>query len=196
MANKALIGIGIGVGILGLLAFASPARSNIVVNRGPAPPLPPPRRPGEPPARRPGDLGPAPGSVAADAIEAAIAAAQGAGAGLAAPGLPALQQQGAGMLSGLLLPNPAPLVQGQRYKARLELTGVQTYGSRAQIKANFEELGFANVTVYMTQNELPAGWPGLSLANVTGGSRWAEGTWNQASQAVPTPPQIQRAWTA
>lgn len=192
MANtKALIGIGIGVGIIGLLVFAGPAQSNIVVNKGPAPPLPP-RRPGEPPARRPGDLGPAPGSIAADAIEAAIAAAQNAGGGGGEPVSP----QGGGMLSGLLLPNPAPLVQGQRYKARLELSGLQAYGSREQIKSTFQDLGFANATVYMNQNELPAGWPGLALANVTSGSRWAEGTWNQASQAVATPPQIQRAWTA
>ena len=100
------------------------------------------------------------------------------------------------MLSGLLLPNPAPLMQGQRYKARLELTGLQAYGSREQIKSTFEGLGFSNAVVYMTQSELPAGWPGLALANVTSGSRWAEGTWNQASQTVTTPAQIQRAWTA
>jgi len=186
--TKALIGIGIVAGIVGLFAFASKAESKIVVNPGPKPPLPP--------ARRPGSLGPAPGSVAADAIAAAIAAAQNAGGGgggaVEQPASPA----GGGMLSGLLLPNPAPLVQGQRYKARLELSGIQAYGSRAQIKSTFEDLGFTNTTVYMSQAELPAGWPGLALANVTSNSRWAEGTWGQASQAVTTPPQIQRAWTA
>lgn len=194
MANgKALLGIGIGVGIIGLLAFAGNAQSNVVVNRGPAPL--PPRRPGAPPVRRPGDLGPAPGSVAADAIAAAVAAAQGAGAG-GGGGVQPASPPGGGMLSGLLLPNPAPLVQGQRYKARLELTGLQAYGSRAKIKSTFEDLGFANATVYMTQAELPTGWPGLALANVTSGSRWAEGTWNQTSQSVATPPQIKNAWTA
>jgi hypothetical protein len=96
----------------------------------------------------------------------------------------------------MLLPNPAPLVQGQRYKARLELSGLQAYGSREQIKSTFEGLGFSNAVVYMTQSELPTGWPGLALSSVASGSRWAEGTWNKPSQAVTTPAQIKNAWTA
>lgn len=197
--KKIFIGLGIGAVLIAAFAYSSPAESKVLVNKPPTPPNKPPKPP-LPPARRPGDLGPPAGSGASDAIAAAIAAAQGAAGGGGGGG-----GGGEGLVppqAGMLLPNPAPLVQGQRYKARLELSGLQAYGSREQIKSTFEGLGFSNAVVYMTQSELPpasggtSAWPGLAMANVASGSRWAEGTWNKPSQVVTTPAQIKYAWTA
>lgn len=178
----ALIVGGTLLGILALVAWASPSESSIQVNPPPRPPPPPPRPP------------PPPGS--AEAIAAAVEAALG-GAGASERGTPPPAGQAQGQApAGAVLPNPTPLVQGRRYKARLELSGFEALASREMVKSQFESLGFANVVVYMSANELPPGWPQLALANVTSRSRWAEGTWNQASQSIARPPQIQNAWTA
>lgn len=181
----ALIVGGTLLGILALVAWASPSESSIQVNRPPPPPPPPPRPPGPTPV---------PGS--AEAIAAAVEAALG-GAGASERGTPPPAGQAQGQVpAGAVLPNPAPLMQGRRYKARLELSGLESLASRETVKNQFESLGFANVVVYMSANELPPGWPQLALANATSRSRWAEGTWNQPSQSISRPPQIQNAWTA
>lgn len=175
---------GVGLGVLALLAYASPAESNIQVN---------PQRGPLPPARRPGDLPPPETTVpgAAEAIESALAALGGAAS---TPGTPMTPSA---IPSGLILEFPALLIQGQRYKSRLQLSGLTAgLAPRDLIKSTLEGTGFSNVTVYMTRNELPAGWPAQALANVDNGSRWAEGTWSAPTQTVEKPSNIQNAWTA
>ena len=180
--KSALIVGGTLLGILALVAWASPSESSIQVNPPPRPPPPPPR-----PSPPPGSA-----EAIAAAINAALAAAAASEAGT--PGNGTMNPPAAP--SGAILPNPVPLIQGRRYKARLELSGFESLASREMVKGQFESLGFANVVVYMTPNELPPGWPQQALANVTSRSRWAEGTWNRASQSIARPTQIQNAWTA
>ena len=186
MANgKAALIIGGGLlGVLALLAWASPGQSAIQINQPPRPPPPPPR--------------PAPEGTDA-AVAAAIAAAQAAFNNF--PGAPMQPsqppQQPSGQMSGQLLPNPAPLRQGARYRSRLELGALEAgLATPERIRSQFESLGFSNVVVYTTAAQVPLGWPPQALANATGRSRWVEGTWNQPSQSIAKPPQIQNAWTA
>ena len=193
-AKKILILSGLGLGVLAILAIASPGKSTVYVNPPPTPPDP----------RLPSGPGPGtPPPSVNDAIAAAIAAAQGAYANFpGAPIPPTAQPNGQGQMpqqipSGLLLPNPAVLVQGQRYKSRLELGVFQaSLATKDAIRNQFEALGFSNVIVYASPNELPPGWPQQALANATARSRWVEGTWNQTTQSVAKPPEIQNAWTA
>ena len=176
-----LIGGGL-LGVLALLAWASPGQSAIQVNQPPRPPLPPPR--------------PAPEGTDA-AVAAAIAAAQAA-FNPGTPGFPPPVTPDPTMQpSGQLLPNPAPLRQGARYRSRLELGALEAgLATPERIRSQFESLGFSNVVVYTMLNQVPPGWPPQALANATGRSRWVEGTWNQPSQSIVKPPQIQNAWTA
>lgn len=183
--KKLLLVGGLGVLGVGLLAWAvSTPQSNVQVNPGPLPP-----------ARRPADLPPPADLTPAEAAAAAIAAAlggAGAGVGPQTPGT-TMQPQ---IPSGLILPDPALLIQGQRYKARLQLSGLEGLASRDMVKNSFQELGFSNVVVYTNRNEVPPGWPQAALANADNGSRWAEGTWTATTQTVAKPRQIQNAWTA
>lgn len=177
--KTALIVGGTLLGIIALVAWASPGESSIQVNR---PPVPPPRPPG-----------PVPGTDAA--VAAAIAAAQAAFN--TGPGEPMQPPPQVMQPSGMLLPNPAPLQQGRRYRSRLELGALESgLATPERIRSQFETLGFSNVVVYTALNQVPPGWPAQALASATGRSRWVEGTWNQASQLVDKPSQIQNAWTA
>jgi len=177
----------LGVAGVGAIAYAASAKAS----PEPSPPLPPgPPRPPQGPS--PNQPGANPDDVAAQALAAALAAASASQGQPNQPGNPAVSS----MMSGTLLPNPAPLVQGQRYKARLELSGLEQLGGRDDIKKAFEGFGFSNVLIYMNQAELPPGFPPMALAGIDSGSRWAEGTWNQPSQTIPKPQQIQNAWIA
>lgn len=179
-AGTALIVGGTLLGIIALVAWASPGESSIQVNRPPVPPPP----------------GPTPQGTDA-AVAAAIAAAQaafntGPGEPMQPPQTPVPQNAG----SGMLLPNPAPLQQGRRYRSRLELGALESdLATPERIRGQFETLGFSNVVVYTALNQVPPGWPAQALANATGRSRWVEGTWSQPSQTVTKPSQIQNAWT-
>lgn len=166
-------------GLLGLFFLAGRAQAKPSTPQNP--PLPSPKPPS------PGQGGVADATAAA--IAAAIAAAQGGGT---RPGAFSMT-----LPPGTLLPNPAPLVQNTRYVARLELTGLDKLGTRDQIRQMLESQGFQNVTVYMTEQEVPAGvFPAAALQNITGGSRWVVGMWGQASQSFQKPAQIQAAWVA
>lgn len=182
----------LGLAIAGILAYASPAQSNVQVKPGPGPgPLPPAKRPGNlPPGGTTPPANQTPEEAAAAAIEAALGGAQGATSpGASMPSSPPK------IPSGLLLPNPALLIKGQRYKSRLELSTVESFASNDMIRLQFEGLGFTNVQV--SQTPPPQGsWPALAYQNITTKSRWVEGTWNSNSQTVPQPSQIQNAWTA
>ena len=179
--KTALIVGGTLLGVLALVAWASPGESSIQVNRPPAPPPP----------------GPTPQGTDA-AVAAAIAAAQAAfNTSPGAPMQPPPPQAANGQMSGQLLPNPAPLQQGRRYRSRLELGALEaSLATPERIRSQFETLGFSNVVVYTAPSQVSPGWPQQAFANVTNRSRWVEGTWSEPSQMVAKPSQIQNAWIA
>jgi hypothetical protein len=94
------------------------------------------------------------------------------------------------------LGDPSTLQQGQRYRAKLELTGFQSLASAPMIAQQFQTLGFTNPIVYMDASQLPADWPALTTTNATANSRFIEATWSQPTNTIPRPPQIQLAWPA
>jgi hypothetical protein len=94
------------------------------------------------------------------------------------------------------LGDPSMLQQGQRYRAKLELSGFETMASAPMIANQFQTLGFSNPTVYMSVAELPSDWPTLTAVNAGPNSRFIEATWNQPTATIPRPPQIQLAWPA
>jgi hypothetical protein len=92
------------------------------------------------------------------------------------------------------LGDPSTLQQGQRYRAKLELSGFETMASAAMIANQFQTLGFSNPTVYMSAGELPQDWPALTAVNAGPNSRFIEATWSKPTNTIPRPPQIQLAW--
>jgi hypothetical protein len=94
------------------------------------------------------------------------------------------------------LGDPSTLQQGQRYRAKLELTGFQSLASAPMIAQQFQTLGFSNPIVYMDSSQLPADWPALTAVGATANSRFVEATWSQPTNTIPRPPQIQLAWPA
>ena len=181
-AKKILLLSGLGLGVLAVIAIASPGKSTIYVNPPPTPPGPKP---------------PVPNQQGIDeAVAAAVAAAQAAYANFPSGSMPPSSPQNVNM-PGQLLPNPTPLQQGRRYRSRVELSAFQAnFATPEAIRSQFEGLGFTNVVVYVSPTQVPAGWPPQALANPSARSRWVEGTWSQTSQTIPRPPEIQNAWTA
>jgi len=92
-----------------------------------------------------------------------------------------------GLLSSLKLD------QNTHYQGRLALKELDIpplSSSKDQLVQFLKLLGFRDVQVYMTADELPFNWAELK----SGGSnnRWFEGTWNNASATLPRPKQIDR----
>jgi len=174
MENRTLLYSLLGATVLGVLIYSAKAESKIQNNAPPPPPPPPP-----PP------LGPPPYGGAS--LDAGVAAAMAAAMAASQPG-----PQNAGFR---LLPDPVPLTQGRTYKARVELSGLQTLASNDMVKASFEGLGFSNVRVISNPIELvTANWPPEGTFGMTPNTRWIEGVWNQPSQTIPKPSEIQSAW--
>jgi hypothetical protein len=92
------------------------------------------------------------------------------------------------------LPNPVVLEPGQRYGARLELTGFQTMASPEMIVAPFIGLGFRDVQAYLNDSQLPAEWPRETVLNATSGTRWVQGVWAGGNAAQEFPEQVKKAW--
>ena len=94
------------------------------------------------------------------------------------------------------LGDPTTLQQGQRYRAKLELSGFESLASASMIAQQFQTLGFSNPTVYMDVSQLPSDWPTLTAVNAGPNSRFVEGIWGRPTATIPRPPQIQLAWPA
>jgi hypothetical protein len=93
-----------------------------------------------------------------------------------------------------LLPQNAPLSlqQGVHYQGRLILEAVDVpplSSTKEQLTQFLQLLGFRDVAVYMTKDNLPFNWSEMK----TGGpsNRWFEGTSN-ATVTVPRPKQLDR----
>lgn len=85
------------------------------------------------------------------------------------------------------------LEQGAHYEGRMvlkELDVPPLASTKEQLVQFLQLLGFKNVQVYMTRDELPFNWQELK----TGGPnhRWFEGTWSNQNATVPRPKQIDR----
>jgi len=90
--------------------------------------------------------------------------------------------------------------QGQRYRARLLLTGLASFGSEDQVKSKMGELGFSNIVAY-NPSSLPADWPADQRENKTGTTTttwFLEATWSKPDQVIDTnqSSSVQLLWLA
>ncbi len=90
------------------------------------------------------------------------------------------------------LGNPLVLENGRRYRARIELTGMEaSFATSSAVKSTFEKQGFSDVQVY---KDSPAGWPADATAAPGKGTWFTEGTWGAGNVSVARPAQIAKAW--
>lgn len=96
--------------------------------------------------------------------------------------------------STILIPNQGLQLQpGTHYQGRLVLQPVDVpplSSTRDQLAQFVQLLGFRDVAVYMTTDELPFNWPDQKTGDET--NRWFEGTWNNGGISLPRPKQIDR----
>lgn len=96
--------------------------------------------------------------------------------------------------STLLIPGQSSLAlqQGVHYQGRLALQAVDIpplSSTKEQLTQFLQLLGFRDVAVYMTSEELPFNWSELRTG--ASNNRWFEGTSN-ATVTVPRPKQLDR----
>lgn len=95
-----------------------------------------------------------------------------------------------------LVGDPLILKEGQHYRAKLKLSGLQaTFATKDLIQAQFLSNGFSDVIAYKTAAQLPSDWPSSTTA-AGSGVWWAEGNWARASGPVPRQEQISQVWEA
>lgn len=90
----------------------------------------------------------------------------------------------------------AHLVRGRRYRGRMLLDGAAAWlGTREQIAAKFEDLGFTDVQIWMSQDELPSDWP-EDQRDSRSGARFGEGAWGRADVTFTLPDEVLTVWDA
>lgn len=90
--------------------------------------------------------------------------------------------------------DPALMVQGKRYLAKIQLTGLEsTFGSKGAVRGKLEGLGFAQVVVYDKNQALPPYFPDRTRFQ-RGDTYWAEGTWSRSTAQLDRPGEIKEAW--
>jgi hypothetical protein len=150
--------------------------------------------PGIPPAEGGTLANPAPGQKTIQQLMAEAVAQGAAQAASAAPWEKPKSASAAPTLTVDYLGNPAELKSGQRYGARLELSGFETMAGSEMLAGQFTAVGFRDVQVFMNENQLPAGWPKETALNPASGSRWVEALWGGADTSHEFPKQVVRAW--
>lgn len=86
------------------------------------------------------------------------------------------------------------LTTGQRYRARLQLSGLEaTFATKNLIAAKFQSGGFDQVAVFQSPGELPSDWPS-STSQPGSGVWWVEGIWSGPTGTVRREPQIVQVW--
>jgi hypothetical protein len=80
------------------------------------------------------------------------------------------------------------------YRARLSLGFFQCLGSRRKITEKFSQLGFAEVHVYMGEDELPPDWPSSFRPSRGRCARYVEGTWTGAAKVLERPKAVDALW--
>jgi hypothetical protein len=95
-----------------------------------------------------------------------------------------------------LVGDPILLKNGQRYRAKLGLTGIEaSFATSDLVRAKFLSNGFVNVLAIKNPGELAADWP----AETKGGGSgvwWVEGDWARPTANVDREPQISQVWEA
>jgi hypothetical protein len=104
--------------------------------------------------------------------------------------------QGAGGPPVFLVGDPILLKNGQRYRAKLALTGLEaSFATSDLVRAKFLSNGFVNVFATRNPAELPAGWP-AETKGAGSGVWWVEGDWARPTANVDREPQISQVWVA
>jgi hypothetical protein len=117
-----------------------------------------------------------------------------------APGLPSIPN--ARTRDGVtLLGDPLNLQRGQYYQARLTVFNTEPFSSTATkevLGKALATLGFADVRVFMSDAELPSGFPTSQVNSeaitLAGNRRYFQGVWNGPSISLPKPPTIEAIW--
>ncbi len=91
------------------------------------------------------------------------------------------------------------MVPGCRYRARIDLGGIECLGDETAIAAELEKRGFQDVRVYLRPAVLPADWPSSERQTASGFAkctRFAEGTWGGALTTMARPDFVTSMWVA
>ncbi len=105
----------------------------------------------------------------------------------------------AGGATGIkFLGDPMSLEQGKKYRARLELSGLERLASREQLASAFAAQGFEGVNAFLSARELPGDWPVITSQAPTENTRWVEGVFARDSTRVARSevPAIRQVWEA
>ena len=88
--------------------------------------------------------------------------------------------------------SPFMLTNGKQYCARVQLSGMQKMFANEQIiRSKLEDAGFANVSIWMTPEALPAALPAI-LRNYQG--PFVRATWGGSTEQVNLPSEIADVW--
>lgn len=89
--------------------------------------------------------------------------------------------------------SPVTLQTGQRYAAKVHLTGFEsTFGSASAVKSKLQAAGFSSVIVQSTP---PASLPG-EAPFADGSTYWASGVWSKPPITKSLPSQVKAVWSA
>lgn len=91
-----------------------------------------------------------------------------------------------------LLGDPLKLAANRYYRARIQPSSFLGNQSRAQVAQSLQALGFSDVTVYMTERDLPSDWP----ASAKGSGIWFQAQWRQPTISLPRPQDLDMIWIA
>jgi len=117
------------------------------------------------------------------------------------PGVPPVRMSderpnGTGLI---MLGDPLQLQQGQYYRARMTLTGRTAFPftntvTEEILGKSLAAMGFADVRVFMTLQDLPKDWPASTTNAPLTGARWFQGMWKGPSMTLPRPLTIEAIW--
>lgn len=110
-----------------------------------------------------------------------------------------VKPEGSGEGELVLLGSPMKMTQNRYYASRMRVreSGAEPFlstSSRDAIATALRALGFYDVKVYMTESELPSGWPSSTKKDPTPSTRWFTGQWRGPNTNLPRPQDIEAIW--
>ncbi len=99
----------------------------------------------------------------------------------------------------IMMGDPLNLRQGQYYRARMLLIGRTAFPFTNDVTEEvlgkaLASMGFADVRVFMTIQDLPSDWPASTTKAPLSGVRWFQGMWQGPSMSLPRPQTIDAFW--
>lgn len=99
----------------------------------------------------------------------------------------------------ILMGDPLTLKQKQYYRARMLLLGRTAFpftnsATEEVIGKALGSMGFEDVRVFMTLQDLPSDWPASTTNAPLSGVRWFQGRWAGPSISLPRPLTIEAMW--